>query len=43
MSKQILEKLNIDYNNFNKLFENNNFDYNCVLPISKYDKNYHNF
>lgn len=43
MTKQILEKLNIDYNNFDKLFENNNFDYKCDLPISKYDKNYHNF
>ena len=43
MSKQILEKLNIDYNNFDTLFKNNNYNLSCEIPVSKYDKNYHNY
>lgn len=43
MSKQILEKLNINYNNFDTLFKNNNYNLGTEIPSSKYDKNHHNY
>lgn len=43
MSKQILEKLQIDYSNFDELTENDNVNLGCDWEFSKYDKSFHNF
>jgi hypothetical protein len=43
MSKQILDKLEIDYSNFDKLTENDNINIICDWEFSTYDKNFHNF
>ena len=43
MSKQILKKLNINYDNFDKIFQKDEYNLGCPLFHSKYDKKYHNF
>ena len=43
MTKQILEKLNIDYSQFDNLTENDNYNLSCDWVFSKYDNHFHNF
>ena len=43
MTKQILEKLNINYSNFNYLIENDNFSLGGECIFSNYDKLFHKF
>jgi hypothetical protein len=43
MTKQILKKLNINYDNFDKIFVNDNVNLGCPMLHSKYDKIYHKF
>lgn len=43
MSKQILKKLNINHNNFDKIFEKHKCTLPGELPHSKYDKKNYNF
>ena len=43
MSKSILEKLNIDYSNFDELTKNDNYILSGQFIFSKYDYYFHNF